>query len=96
MTVSVTMGQNEYYPLYILLGNVHNNVCQSHWNAVSIIAFLSILKSRFVVLSIGFEIHFFCFLQLTDNMHMTQPSKYSVDSCSTHPSKQFWNHCILG
>ncbi|KAL6298134.1 hypothetical protein BKA93DRAFT_754399 [Sparassis latifolia] len=27
-TVSVAMGQNEYYPLYMLIGNVHNNSSQ--------------------------------------------------------------------
>ncbi|KAF8811770.1 hypothetical protein BYT27DRAFT_7252477 [Phlegmacium glaucopus] len=44
-TVSVATGQNEYYPLYLSLGNVHNNICHSHRNAVSIIAFLSIPKT---------------------------------------------------
>ncbi|KAF8816026.1 hypothetical protein BYT27DRAFT_7078340, partial [Phlegmacium glaucopus] len=44
-TVSVATGQNEYYPLYLSLGNVHNNIRRSHRNAVSIIAFLSIPKT---------------------------------------------------
>ncbi|KAF8806485.1 hypothetical protein BYT27DRAFT_7224251 [Phlegmacium glaucopus] len=45
MTVLVATGQNEYYPLYLFLGNVDNNICRSHQNAVSIIAFLSIPKT---------------------------------------------------
>lgn len=45
-TVSVATGQNEYYPLYASTANVHNNVRRAHRNAVSIIAFLSIPKSK--------------------------------------------------
>jgi hypothetical protein len=29
-TVSVAMGQNEYYPIYLLISNVCNNVCCAH------------------------------------------------------------------
>jgi hypothetical protein len=46
-TVSVATGQNDYYPLYILLGNVHNTVQRAHRNAVSLLAFLAIPKSTF-------------------------------------------------
>ncbi|KAH9940258.1 hypothetical protein B0H21DRAFT_872070 [Amylocystis lapponica] len=45
-TVSVATGHNEYYPLYLSLGNVHNNVRRAHRNAVTVIAFLSIPKSE--------------------------------------------------
>ncbi|KAH7905419.1 hypothetical protein BJ138DRAFT_1118492 [Hygrophoropsis aurantiaca] len=44
-TVSVATGQNDYYPLYASIGNVHNNVRRAHRNAVSVIAFLSIPKT---------------------------------------------------
>ncbi|KAF9455822.1 hypothetical protein BDZ94DRAFT_1356091 [Collybia nuda] len=44
-TVSVATGQNEYYPLYASVGNVHNNVRRGHRNTVSIIGFLSIPKT---------------------------------------------------
>ncbi|KAH7905023.1 hypothetical protein BJ138DRAFT_1138389 [Hygrophoropsis aurantiaca] len=40
-TVTVGTGSNEYYPLYISNGNVHNNVCCAHRNAVSLVGFLS-------------------------------------------------------
>ena len=75
-TVLVATGQNEYYPLYLSLGNVHNNVRRSHRNAVSIIAFLSIPKSMYIVPSTVWFwvlIHFH-FSQLTDNARMTPPS----------------------
>ncbi|KAF9553011.1 hypothetical protein CPC08DRAFT_646180, partial [Agrocybe pediades] len=44
-TVSVATGQNEYYPLYISNGLVHNNVRRAHRNAVTLLAFLAIPKT---------------------------------------------------
>ncbi|THH13423.1 hypothetical protein EW146_g6793 [Bondarzewia mesenterica] len=44
-TVSVATGQNEYYPLYISNGNIHNNVRCTHRNGVSLAGFLSIPKT---------------------------------------------------
>ncbi|KAG1884360.1 hypothetical protein F4604DRAFT_1574713 [Suillus subluteus] len=43
-TVSVATGQNDYYPLYASIGNVHNNVRRAHRNAVAVIGFLAIPK----------------------------------------------------
>ncbi|THH16385.1 hypothetical protein EUX98_g9309 [Antrodiella citrinella] len=45
-TVSVATGQNEYYPLYISLGNVTNGVRRAHRNAVAILGFLAIPKGE--------------------------------------------------
>jgi Plavaka transposase len=45
-TVSVTTGQNKFYPLYISNGNIHNNVWRAHCDGVSILGFLSIPKSQ--------------------------------------------------
>ncbi|KAI0348915.1 hypothetical protein OH77DRAFT_1499700 [Trametes cingulata] len=45
-TVSVATGQNEYYPLYLLSGNVLNSVRRAHRNAVVPIAFLAIPKTE--------------------------------------------------
>lgn len=47
-TVSVATGQNEYYPIYISNGVVHNSVRRAHKNAVSLLAFLAIPKSTYV------------------------------------------------
>ncbi|THH19362.1 hypothetical protein EW146_g1774 [Bondarzewia mesenterica] len=44
--VSVATGQNEYYPLYGSIGNVHNNVRRAHRNAVSVLGFLAIPKTN--------------------------------------------------
>ncbi|KAG1882730.1 hypothetical protein F4604DRAFT_1577018 [Suillus subluteus] len=43
-TVSVGTGNNEYYPLYASIGNVHNNVRCAHRDALVIIGFLTIPK----------------------------------------------------
>ena len=45
-TVSVGTGQNEYYPLYASLGNIQNHVRRAHRDALTIIGFLAIQKSR--------------------------------------------------
>lgn len=44
--VSVATGQNEYYPLYLSIGNVRNNVRRAHRNAVVVLGFLAIPKSK--------------------------------------------------
>ena len=46
-TVSVGTGNNEYYPLYLSIGTVHNIICRAHQGAVSLIAFLAIPKSEY-------------------------------------------------
>ncbi|KAI9431281.1 hypothetical protein H4582DRAFT_2113489 [Lactarius indigo] len=44
-TVSVATGHNEYYPVYMLIGNVRNNVRRAHRNAVILLGFLAIPKT---------------------------------------------------
>ncbi|KAG2041499.1 hypothetical protein BDR03DRAFT_932314 [Suillus americanus] len=44
-TVLVATGQNNYYPLYASIGNVHNNVQCAHHNAVAVVGFLAIPKT---------------------------------------------------
>ena len=51
-TVSVGTGNNEFYPLYASVGNVHNNVRRAHRNAVAVIGFLAIPKSSW-----SFSVH---------------------------------------
>lgn len=46
-TVSVATGQNDFYPLYLSIGNVPNHVRRAHSNAVALVGFLSIPKSIF-------------------------------------------------
>ncbi|KIJ58801.1 hypothetical protein HYDPIDRAFT_101977, partial [Hydnomerulius pinastri MD-312] len=44
-TVSVATGQNDYWPVYLSIGNIHNNVRRAHRNAVELLAFLAIPKA---------------------------------------------------
>ncbi|KAG2031370.1 hypothetical protein BDR03DRAFT_986436 [Suillus americanus] len=43
-TVLVGTGNNEYYPLYASIGNIHNSVRQAHCNGVAVIGFLAMPK----------------------------------------------------
>ena len=45
-TVSVATGQHEYYPIYLSIGNVHNNIRRAHKNALVLIGFLPIPKGN--------------------------------------------------
>ena len=44
-TVSVETGQNDFYLLYLSIGNVRNNMRCAHQNALVLISFLAMLKS---------------------------------------------------
>ena len=64
-TVSVATGQNDYYPLYLLLRDVSNAVRRAHRRAVVVLAFLadpkcifySIFRGDQLMLSIGDRQH---------------------------------------
>ena len=43
-TVSVATGQNEYWPLYGSIGNIHNGVRRAHGEGLVLIGFLAIPK----------------------------------------------------
>ena len=45
-TVSVATGQHEYYPIYLSIGNIHNNILRAHKNALVLIGFLPIPKGN--------------------------------------------------
>ena len=49
-TVSVATGQNEFYPLYLSIGNVQNHMRRAHKNALVVIGFLPIPKGEDLVL----------------------------------------------
>jgi len=49
-TVSVVTGQNDYYPLYLSIGNIHNNTRRAHRNSFVLIAFLAIPKSMLLLI----------------------------------------------
>jgi hypothetical protein len=41
-TVSVATGQNDYHPLYLSIGNIHNSLRRAHDSAITVVAFLAI------------------------------------------------------
>ncbi|KIL57076.1 hypothetical protein M378DRAFT_1031569 [Amanita muscaria Koide BX008] len=45
-TVSVATGHTEYYPLYLSIGNLHNNIRRAHRGGVMLIGFLAIAKTE--------------------------------------------------
>ncbi|KAM6489110.1 hypothetical protein JOM56_015424 [Amanita muscaria] len=45
-TVSVATGHTEYYPLYLSIGNLHNNIRHAHRGGVMLIGFLAIAKTE--------------------------------------------------
>ena len=45
-TVLVAMGHTSYWPLYLSIRNIHNNVCHEHHNGVVLLGFLAIPKSK--------------------------------------------------
>lgn len=44
-TVSVGTGNNEYWPVYLSIGNIRNTTRRAHRNGIAAIAFLAIPKS---------------------------------------------------
>jgi hypothetical protein len=46
--VSVATGDNEYWPVYLSIGNIHNSVRRAHRNGVVLLGFLDIPKGKFV------------------------------------------------
>jgi hypothetical protein len=45
-TVSVATGHNEYWPVYLSIGNIHNNIRRAHRNGVVLLSFLAIPKCK--------------------------------------------------
>lgn len=45
-TVSVGTGNNEYWPIYLSIGNIRNNVRRGHRDGLVLLGFLPIAKSK--------------------------------------------------
>jgi hypothetical protein len=56
-TVSVATGHNQYWPVYMSIGNIHNNTRRAHRNGVVLLGFLPIPKSKLYVVFKPFIIH---------------------------------------
>jgi len=75
-TVSVATGNNEYYPLYMSIGNIYNNVRRAHRNGVVLVGFLAIPKSMFLSSCFVFLLNIS--FQLTNRMRTMRRSENSV------------------
>jgi hypothetical protein len=51
-TVSVGTGDNAYWPLYLSIGNMHNDLRRAHCNGVVLLSFLAIPKGKFHITTI--------------------------------------------
>lgn len=72
-TVSVATGNNEYWPVYGSIGNIHNNVRRAHGGGLVLIAFLSIPKSiHFSKYTFHWQ-SFNNFFLLANNLHSQCP-----------------------
>ena len=68
-TVSVGTGKNEYHPLYISKGLVHNNIWHAHQDGVMLLAFLAIPKSKYFCLRTPRIKKHLNFIYLADKEH---------------------------
>ena len=73
-TVSVMTGNTEYYPLYISLGNIHNNVRRAHHDAVTILMFLTIPKSPYGFCYTKFLNSVLICMNTADEAHKNDPT----------------------
>ena len=78
-TVSVATGQNEYYPVYLSIGNVHNNVRRAHKDALVLIGFLPIPKGNTYV---SITDNAYVKLQVPERKRTTMNFGIGSDACS--------------
>jgi Plavaka transposase len=46
-TASVMTGNNQFYPLYLSIGSIHNNIRRAHHGGIALVAILTIPKSMY-------------------------------------------------
>lgn len=49
-TVSVGTGHNQYWPVYLSIGNIHNNARRAHQNGVVVLGFLATAAGKYLTL----------------------------------------------
>jgi hypothetical protein len=72
-TVSVATGNNEYWPIYLSIGNIHNNTRRAHRNGVVLLGFHAIPKGN---------IFYALILLCPVNSALLQPTKNMLDAQS--------------
>lgn len=81
-TVSVGTGNNEYWPVYLSIGNIHNKLRRSHRDGLVLLGFLPIPKGEPLMARIEAPQFAYrrCTIQLTNNMPMIGNSAASGDN----------------
>lgn len=86
-TVSVATGHQEYHPVYMSLGNIHNEMRRAHGDGVVPVAFLAIPKrmSRFKTPYAQADPNVCVFSQMAAHQRLTNIAR-SSRSCITRVS----------
>jgi hypothetical protein len=87
--VSVVTGHVEYHPVYLSIGNPHNNVWRAHRNVVIPIAFLAIPKCVWYPSCATHVRSSLLLIQVTANTTTARVFDTSNATCFTHRSKPF-------
>lgn len=84
-TVSVATGNNEYWPIYLSIGNIHNTTRRAHRNGLVLLGFFAIPKCSFTphISFLTFSFHF----QPKNNMPIAASFANFVGSSPTRPSR---------
>lgn len=56
-TISIATGQNNFYPLYLSISNIHNDIRRAHKNGLVLIGFLPIPKGIHILFSMPIQSH---------------------------------------
>lgn len=68
-TVSVGTGHNEYWPIYMSIGNIRNNVRRAHRDGLVLLGFLPIAKSESYFFLLFYSCGLILFTIIADKRH---------------------------
>jgi hypothetical protein len=86
-TVSVVTGNNQYWPVYLSIGNIFNATRRAHRNGIVLLGFLPIPKSEF-------EIFNFQFLFLFNNESLIAGREHANDAHFRKFRRQLFHSCL--
>jgi hypothetical protein len=89
-TVSVATGNNEYWPVYLSIGNIHNNVRRAHRDGLVLLGFLAVPKTN---KKYSDDVDFRKFrrqLYHSSLAKILEPLKSGMTTPETIPNKPFW------
>lgn len=84
-TVSVGTGHNEYWPIYLSIGNIRNNVRRAHRDGLVLMGFLPIAKSESSVRLLYSNLTF----NISQRTNSMQPAKLFAIFGANFPTRQF-------